>query len=164
MDLAKQIEDLLTPSFENAGINIVCTYIFRLNTGMNVQVLIEKSNGDPVTIEDCIFCNRTASALLDVENLIKTEYNLEISSPGEYRPLTKIRDFDRFVGSFIKVELVDPVDDRKRFKGVIDKVEHIDENDALIYFKDIENADESITMAVRFSNIRKATLKVEFKI
>lgn len=164
MDLAKQIEDLLTPSFENAGINIVCTYIFRLNTGMNVQVLIEKASGEPVTVDDCVFCNRTASALLDVENLIKTEYNLEVSSPGEYRPLVKIRDFDRFLGNLIKVELLDAVDTKKKFKGVIEKVEHIDDNDALIHFRDIENADEGTTMDVRFSNIRKATLKVVFEI
>ena len=164
MDLAKNIETILSQPFADAGIDIVCVYIFHLNTGMKVQVLIEKSNGDPVSIDDCVFCNRTASTLLDVENPINTEYTLEVSSPGEYRPLTKIRDFERFNGNLVKVELHSPVDGVKRFKGVIDSVEHVD-NDASVSFKEIEgDADRNKKISVMFSNIHKATFKKVFEI
>lgn len=164
MDLAKKIESLLLPSFERAGIDIVCVHILHLNTGINLQILIERANGDSVSIDDCIFCNRTASALLDVENLIEKGYNLEVSSPGEFRPLTKIRDFRRFLGKVVKVELLAPIDGLRKFRGTIEKVDDIDENDANINFVELEGKEQDFSICVKFSDIKKATFKKVFEI
>lgn len=168
MDLAKHIEEIITKPFEDAGVNVVCVYILNLSTGMKIQVLIERSDDNPVSVNDCVFCNRTASTLLDVENIIKKEYTLEVSSPGEYRPLTKIRDFERFAGNLVKVELCLPVDGIKRFKGVIDRVEHCDGGGSRVFFRDIEKRanqpSEPNELSVMFSDIHKATIKREFKI
>ena len=42
---------------------------------------------------------------------------LEVSSPGIDRPLTKERDFERYVGFEAKLELRDVQDGQRRFRG-----------------------------------------------
>ena len=44
---------------------------------------------------------------------------LEVSSPGIDRPLTRPRDFSRFAGHEIKIELRQAIDGRKRFRGTL---------------------------------------------
>ena len=162
MDLAKEIEKILVGPFKEQGIEIVCVNILHLSTAMNVQVLIERENGDSVSIDDCINCNRLASVLLDVENLIQTRYNLEVSSPGEFRPLTKPSDFKRFAGKLVKVELLAPTNGVRKFRGVIENVEDIDENDVMITFGQIDGVDG--TVSSKFSDIKKSTFKKVFEI
>ena len=42
--------------------------------------------------------SRAVSAVLDVEDPISGEYTLEVSSPGIDRPLTRLKDFERYAG------------------------------------------------------------------
>ena len=51
--------------------------------------------------------SRAASAILDVEDPIKNNYTLEVSSPGIGRPLTREKDFDVWAGFEAKLELSD---------------------------------------------------------
>ena len=163
MDLAKHVEELLSATLQKNDIHIVAVNVFRLNTGTNLQILIEKVDGTPVSLDECVFCNKTASVLLDVENLIKTKYNLEVSSPGEYRPLTKPRDYELFAGKCIKVELNAQISGLRKFKGVIKKVEKTND-DFLISFSNVVQENGNTDFSVRFSDIKKATLKRVFEI
>jgi Uncharacterized protein conserved in bacteria len=61
--------------------------------------------------------------VLDVEDPIAGAYSLEVSSPGIDRPLTRAKDYERFLGHEAKVETNAPVDGRKRFKGPIKSVD-----------------------------------------
>ena len=58
------------------------------------------------------------SAVLDVEDPIKGEWTLEVSSAGIDRPLTRAKDWNRFAGHVAQLELLVPQDGRKRFKGI----------------------------------------------
>ncbi len=51
-----------------------------------------------ITIEDCEQINDVVSATLDVADIIKSAWTLEISSAGIDRPLTRAKDWDRFAG------------------------------------------------------------------
>ena len=68
----------------------------------------------------------TSSALLDVEDPLPGHYNLEVSSPGLDRKLTKAEHFHRFEGETLKVSMRFPIDGRKRFRGTL--VSSDDEN------------------------------------
>jgi len=59
------------------------------------------------------------SGVLDVEDPIRGEYTLEVSSPGLDRPLFQARDFERFAGNQVDVRLLAPVNGRRKFKGVL---------------------------------------------
>jgi ribosome maturation factor RimP len=61
-------------------------------------------------------------AVLDVEDPISGEYVLEVSSPGIDRPLTRLKDFERWEGYEARVETDELIDGRRRFKGVLEGV------------------------------------------
>ena len=84
-----------------------------------VQVMADRAGGALITIEDCERINDVVSAALDVADLIKTAWTLEISSAGIDRPLTRPRDWNRFAGHLARAEVVAPIDGRKRFNGVV---------------------------------------------
>lgn len=165
--LEEKIERLLEDSFENAGVEIVSVSMQKVGKSNILQILIDKKDGSSVTVDDCVECNKIASALLDVDNLIDMRYNLEISSPGENRPLRKIKDFKRFLGNSIKVELNSVINNRKRFKGKITSVmDDPSGSDADILFSEIENENknEAQELLIKFSDIKKATFKRVFEI
>jgi ribosome maturation factor RimP len=82
-----------------------------------LQIMAERLDDAPMTVEDCTAISRSVSALLDVADPIADAYMLEVSSPGIDRPLTRPEDYDRFAGFEAKIELGQPLDGRKRFRG-----------------------------------------------
>jgi ribosome maturation factor RimP len=70
-----------------------------------LRVFIDKEGG--VTISDC---QRTSSALsqeLDKLDLIRSNYNLEVSSPGINRPLKKPDHFRWAQGKQVEIDMAD---------------------------------------------------------
>lgn len=72
-----------------------------------------------VTVDHCQHVSRIVGDLLDVENIIDGEYNLEVSSPGIFRPLTKPEHFERAQGERVKVKTYEKIDGRKVFTGLL---------------------------------------------
>jgi ribosome maturation factor RimP len=89
-----------------------------------LRVFLDKpgaAGADPlagVTHGDCANFSREFGTLLDVEDAIQgSSYTLEVSSPGLDRKLTKAADFERFVGSRMKVMTKNPVNNNRFFEG-----------------------------------------------
>ncbi len=115
MDTGK-IEAMIAPSLDAMGYRIVRVAM----TGggrPTLQIMAERRDEAPMTVDDCADISRTVSALLDVADPIDVAYHLEVSSPGIDRPLVRRDDFTRFAGFEAKVELSAPLDGRKRFRG-----------------------------------------------
>ena len=72
---------------------------------------------DGVTVEDCAAVSRRVSEQLAAADLIRTEYTLEVSSPGLDRPLRTRAHFERFTGSRVHVETSLPRAGRRRWTG-----------------------------------------------
>jgi ribosome maturation factor RimP len=70
-----------------------------------LRVFIDKDGG--VTLNDCENVSRQIGAILDVEDVIKSAYVLEVSSPGLDRPLRTDRDYHRSIGHLVKLNVVD---------------------------------------------------------
>jgi ribosome maturation factor RimP len=73
--------------------------------------------------EECERISRELSTLLDVSEVIRHRYRLEVSSPGIDRPLRRERDFARFAGQKAKIRTSDSVDGRRNFSGVLTGIE-----------------------------------------
>ena len=82
-----------------------------------LQIMAERIDDVPLTLDDCTLISHSVSALLDVADPIPGAYVLEISSPGIDRPLVRLDDYDRFSGFEARIELGAPVEGRKRFRG-----------------------------------------------
>jgi ribosome maturation factor RimP len=84
-----------------------------------VQIMADRADGAPITVEDCEAISHALGAVLDVEDPIKSNWQLEISSAGIDRPLTRIKDWNRFAGHLAKAEVNMPIGGRKRFVGTV---------------------------------------------
>ncbi|HEY3860144.1 MAG TPA: ribosome maturation factor RimP [Gammaproteobacteria bacterium] len=82
-----------------------------------LRVFIDKDGG--VTVDDCELVSRQVSAVLDVEDPIPGAYTLEVSSPGLDRPLRAPKDFARFAGQQVRIDLSLPLEGRRRFAGTL---------------------------------------------
>lgn len=68
-----------------------------------LRIFIDHPERD-VTIDDCVRVTKAIGFVLDGEDLIAGSYNLEVSSPGIDRPLTRPAHFLRFRGERVKLE------------------------------------------------------------
>lgn len=113
---AEQIERLVEPSLSAMGYEIVRIMIMGKHTP-TLQIMAERKDDRPMTVEDCADISRQISAVLDVEDPIRSAYTLEVSSPGLDRPLTRPKDYQRFAGYEAKLETRFPIDGRRKFTG-----------------------------------------------
>lgn len=84
-----------------------------------LQIMIDRKDGKGVNVDDCAAASGQISALLDVHDPLDGAYDLEVSSPGIDRPLTRPADFIAYKGFDIRAETRAPLEGRRRFKGVL---------------------------------------------
>ena len=70
-------------------------------------------------VEGCAALSHALLDFIEAEDPIEGEYEIEVSSPGIDRPLTRLMDFARWSGHEAKIELHTPVDGRKRFRATV---------------------------------------------
>ncbi len=102
------------------GLELVEVQFRREQHGWVLRVFIDAVDG--ITLDHCSLVSRELGDYLDVEDLIEHAYNLEVSSPGLERKLTKIQDFERFSGRKAKVKLHNAIEGQKTFVGEIQEV------------------------------------------
>ncbi len=118
-----RIETLIAPSLEAMGYRLVRVAVTGGRRAQVLQVMAERIDDKPMSVDDCTEVTHTVSALLDVEDPIAHAYVLEVSSPGIDRPLVRREDYERFSGHEAKVELATAIDGRRRFRGKLLGVE-----------------------------------------
>ena len=111
-----RIAQAVEPSLEAMGYRLV-RVVVTSGRRPTLQVMAERRDNQPMTVEDCAQISHSVSALLDVADPIAGAYMLEISSPGIDRPLVRAEDYDRFSGFEARIELARPIEGRKRFRG-----------------------------------------------
>ncbi len=79
-----------------------------------IEITIKKTNGDDISLDDCVLFNTPASEEIENSNLLNCSYVLEISSQGVSDELTSERDFKTFKGFPVNVELSQK-NSKKRF-------------------------------------------------
>jgi len=110
------IAQMIEPPLAAMGYRVV-RVVVTSGRRATLQVMAERVDDAPMTVDDCAAISHSVSALLDVADPIAGAYTLEISSPGIDRPLVRPEDYERFSGYQAKIELSAPVGGRKRFRG-----------------------------------------------
>jgi ribosome maturation factor RimP len=117
----------------------------------------ERGPGFGVTLADCQAVSRDLAPALEAHEPMGGAYLLEVSSPGLDRPLVRRVDYERFIGSEIKVQTHGPVPDgrggdRRKFQGTLLGVEA----------DGIRVAMEGREFSLRFDAIAKANVVPRF--
>jgi ribosome maturation factor RimP len=116
--------DLFEPEVAALGYELLGIELNQNGHGSILRIYIDKEGG--IVVDDCVLVSQQLSGLLDVEDPIKGNYDLEVSSPGLDRPLFTLEQFKKYVGETVKLKLYEKLDGRKRFVGVLKAIE--DEN------------------------------------
>ena len=98
-----QIEELARRVIESEGLELVDLEFKTGRSRSLLRLTIDKTGG--VTLADCENVSHQVGTLLDVKDLIKQAYVLEVSSPGIDRPFKTDRDYEKSLGRTIKVFL-----------------------------------------------------------
>ncbi len=140
-----KIWDFVSPIVAGLDYEYVGSGLGQTESGLTLRVYIDGPEG--ITVDDCARVSSQVGAALDVEDLISSDYCLEVSSPGMDRPLFEAEHYQANVGKNVKVRMAIPLDGRRNFKGLLSDVseEQISvEVDGELYelaIRDIESAN-----------------------
>ena len=148
--IVREVERLVRPVAEQAGLELWDVEFANENNRWYLRIFIDKPGG--VDHEDCRFVSEKIDPLLDEEVPVGHSYTLEVSSPGVERPLKKVTDFERYLGSEIRVTTFANVNGRKKNEG---RLTGVDPDGVLVVIDDKP-------VAIPFKQIVSARLKVVF--
>ncbi|MGA0923497.1 MAG: ribosome maturation factor RimP [Rhodobacteraceae bacterium] len=117
----KRLAEIVRPVIEDLGFELVRIRLMGGET-KTLQIMAERPEGG-IEVDQCADISNAVSAVLDVEDPILDAYNLEVSSPGIDRPLTRLKDFDTFEGYDAKLETSELIDGQRRFRGILAGIE-----------------------------------------
>lgn len=115
------IGNLIEPSIAAMGYDLVRVQ-FMGGGRKTLQVMVERQDRRPITVDHCAEVSRLISTLLEVDDPVSDAYVLEVSSPGIDRPLVRIDDYLRFSGFEAKIETGSQINGQRRFRGRIEGV------------------------------------------
>ncbi len=116
--LEGRIVAIIHPAISDLGYELVRVAVLGRERP-TVQIMADRADGSQISVEDCEAISRAVSAVLDVNDPIPGRWTLEVSSAGIDRPLTRVKDWNRFAGHVARVELSIPVAGRRRINGTI---------------------------------------------
>ena len=150
---ATHLEPVFEPVIEKAGFRLVRLRILGA-AARTLQVMAERPDGT-MDVEGCAQLSHAILDFIEQEDPIEGEYEIEVSSPGIDRPLTRLIDFTRWSGHEARIELHAPVatpaGERKRFRALLlgtdgqDVLIRSDNSDIRFPFRAIANAKLVLT-------------------
>ena len=159
-----KIREIAERVAQSSGLELVDLELQGGGKGRMLRVYIDKPGG--VTHEDCANFSREVSTIFDVEDAVPgSSYLLEVSSPGLDRKLLKPADYERFVGSLVKLSTREPVSGNQHFEGRL-KARH--EGRITLELagrkksKKHEAVEAGTEVEIALANVEKANLVPEF--
>ncbi len=113
--IIKDVVSLIEPILLKMSLELVDVEYLHEHGRFILRIYLDKNGG--ITLDDCALISKEIDYLIEINNIIKNAYALEISSPGLNRPLAKKEDFVKAVGSRIKIKMMSPVNGSQNFTG-----------------------------------------------
>ena len=116
------VQAIIEPVVTSLGYELVgAEFLIQGQSGL-LRVYIDAEDG--IQMKDCTRVSHQLSGVLDVEDVIKGKYQLEVSSPGLDRPLFTAEHFERFKGHKARLKLTVPLEGQRKFKGTLKGVKN----------------------------------------
>ena len=100
--LEKAIYDIVNPFVSGKGLKIIKIQ-FQSNRQSTLLIFLDKKDGK-ITVDECADISMEINSLLDIEDVIKDPFRLEVSSAGIDRYLTSLEDLMRYQNYNVKVK------------------------------------------------------------
>jgi len=120
-DIAR-LTEVIEPEAEALGFELVRVKLSGSGDERTLQVMAEDPATGQLVVEQCMALSRRISERVDAieeagEELVRGAYNLEVSSPGIDRPLTRAKDYANWAGHELNVSLNEPIGDHRKLRG-----------------------------------------------
>jgi ribosome maturation factor RimP len=120
-DVTRLIE-VIEPEAKALGFELVRVKLSGSGEERTLQVMAEDPATGQLVVEQCMALSRRISDRMDAleeagEELVRGAYNLEVSSPGIDRPLTRAKDYAAWAGHEVNVSLSEPIGDHRKLRG-----------------------------------------------
>lgn len=101
--IEEKVTKLVEPIIENLGYELYDVEYAKEGKNYFLRIFIDNEKG--IDLNDCEKVNDELNEILDMENYIKEQYFLEISSPGIERVLRKDKHLEKNIGEEVNVKL-----------------------------------------------------------
>ncbi|HYD25647.1 MAG TPA: ribosome maturation protein RimP [Croceibacterium sp.] len=120
-DIAR-LTEVIEPETTALGFELVRVKLSGSGDERTLQVMAEDPATGQLVVEQCMALSRRISDRIDAieeagEELVRGGYNLEVSSPGIDRPLTRAKDYADWAGHELNISLAEPVGDHRKLRG-----------------------------------------------
>lgn len=152
-NIITSVEELATQVCQKHGAYLYDAEYQKEGKNQVLRIYVEKDGG--IGIDECEAISRMLSEELDHANLIASAYNLEVSSPGVERKLTKDWHYEKVLGKQIELSLYAPLNGAKTILGVLEKMK--DNTVSLIVGNEsVEISLDKVATAKLYFDIREA--------
>lgn len=118
MDRQERLSTIVGEQLDRLGFELVkLDFSSRGKKGV-VRIFIDLPGGE-VKLDDCVKVTKALGLVLDEEDIMNGPFNLEVSSPGMNRPLSKPEHFVRFIGREARVDYSVGSGEKKSIIGII---------------------------------------------
>ena len=114
-DLKDKIWQLAEPVAASEGMELIHVECVKMHSRWVFRLFLDKEGG--VTLDDCTTVSNQLGDILDVHDLSRGPYTLEVSSPGIDRPISRDQDFEKFLGAKVKIRTHVKIEGIKNFQG-----------------------------------------------
>ena len=144
MNKKEEIAAAITPTIEGLGFYLEDLNITSAGKRSMLTVIVD---GDThLSLDQVTSATKAIGEIVEsVQSLGETPFTLEVTSPGLDRPLTKVRHWQKNINRLVKVVLLDGSEIKGRIIDVSEVSARVDEKN------------------INYSDIKRATLEVEFK-
>jgi len=114
-----ELRDLVGAIAERMGLELVEIVFRRAGRRQLLRIDIDRVGPDGVNIDDCQRMSQAIGTALDETDLIPSNYELEVSSPGADRPIRSDADFRRNTGRRVVVVARDDESGERSIAGLL---------------------------------------------
>jgi len=122
--LMARLQEAVGNFLSERGVELV-ELVYRFEgQGLVLRVIADHPQGG-ISMGECSRLNREIGDMMETEQMIGTQYVLEVCSPGLDRPLRTAGDFKRCASRLVKCFLKEPINGKIEWDGVITDVSDI---------------------------------------
>lgn len=144
--LETKIKEAIEPIITNLNYKIYDVIYEKEGKDNYLRIFIDTDKKEGISLNDCEIVNNGITDFLDEKNFIKSQYFLEISSPGIERRIRDDEQLEQNFNSKVEVHLYKAIEKEKTIIGILEKfddntvtIKKSDEKEIIIEKNNITN-------------------------
>ena len=154
--IENKVQEIVEPIINSIGYQIYDIIYEKEGKDNYLRIFLD---GDNITIQDCEKVNNEITDVLDEKDVIKSQYFLEISSPGLERRIRSDKHLEKAKNSKVEIHLFKPINKEKILVGIL---QDFDENKIYVKIEDEKKTKNLNTEKTdKTKNIENSELEIE---